>query len=275
MNILHFDELDSTNSHLQSLLLQSRLPDETIVLADLQTAGRGQSGNSWIAPKALNLTFSLLTYHLPPLPAADHFLLSQAVSLALKETCDLYLPPPPVIPAEAGTPPGITQPPLNSTNINSTNIFSIKWPNDIFWNHHKLAGILIENDITATDLYHSIIGIGVNINQTDFPPDLPNATSLKLITGAEQDRFLFLQNFLQRFHLHRPALYSFDTRPLRSAYRHALYRKGLLAPYQDDRGIFDASIEDVAPDGRLLLKTDAGKTRIYAFKELQFLPQQP
>jgi BirA family biotin operon repressor/biotin-[acetyl-CoA-carboxylase] ligase len=247
MELRHFDELDSTNVRLKDLLLEERLPDETIVLADLQTAGKGQTGNVWVAEKGLNLTFSLLAYHIPPLPATDHFILSQIVSLSLKETFDLYLPD--SIPSPC----------------------TIKWPNDIFWDDRKIAGILIENDIMASDLYHSIIGVGANINQLDFTQAAPFAVSLREVTGEEQDRFLFLERFLERFRHYRPALKTLFTRSIRAAYREALYRKGIKAYYQDADGVFAATLEEVCADGRLMLKPEYGKTRRYDFKEVQFL----
>jgi BirA family biotin operon repressor/biotin-[acetyl-CoA-carboxylase] ligase len=247
MKLRHFEELDSTNVRLKTLLHEERLPDETIVVADLQTAGRGQAGTVWESTKGLNLTFSLLAYHLPPLPAADHFFLSQIVSLSLKETCDLYIPD------------------------SEHSPFTIKWPNDIFWNDRKIAGILIENDITATDLYHSIIGIGMNINQMDFTDTVPQAVSLREVTGEEQDRFLFLEHFLERFRYYRPSIKTLTTRSIRAIYRDALYRRGVKACYQDVDGVFTATLEEVCADGRLMLKPDYGKTRYYSFKEVQFL----
>jgi BirA family biotin operon repressor/biotin-[acetyl-CoA-carboxylase] ligase len=248
MNLRHFEEVDSTNVRLKALLLEERIPDETIIMADLQTAGRGQAGTVWESTKGLNLTFSLLTYHIPPLPVSDHFFLSQVIALSLKETCDLYLPD------------------------NNHSPFTIKWPNDIFWNDRKIAGILIENDITDTELYHSIIGIGVNINQLDFKELAPQAVSLREITGEEQDRFLFLERFLERFRHYRPSIKTLTTRSIRATYREALYRKGVQASYQDADGVFTATLEEVCADGRLMLRPDCEKIRYYSFKEVQFLP---
>ncbi|MDR2791168.1 MAG: biotin--[acetyl-CoA-carboxylase] ligase [Tannerellaceae bacterium] len=252
MELRHFETLDSTNAYLRQLLLEERLPDETVVLADYQTAGRGQSGTVWESEASLNLTFSFLIYHIPPFPAKNHFFLSQIVSLCLKSALEEQLP----------------------SDIPSQ--FSIKWPNDIYWGDSKIAGVLIENDITEAEFYHSIIGIGVNVNQRHFTGEAPNPISLCQITGIEHDRILFLNRFMEHFRNYRLDIKEYRTKTVRDLYHAALYRRGCPGSFCDAGGTFTASVESVLPDGRLRLRTPAGIVRSYAFKEIRFiLPSDP
>ena len=104
----------------------------------------------------MNLTASYILY--PGFLSADkQFFLNMAVSLAVRELCE---------------------------EVTGHEI-RIKWPNDIYHRNKKLAGILIENTISGSQISSSVIGIGLNVNQTSFDPDLPNPTSVKLITGHE------------------------------------------------------------------------------------------
>jgi BirA family biotin operon repressor/biotin-[acetyl-CoA-carboxylase] ligase len=247
MELRHFEELDSTNASLRQLLMEERLPDETVVLADYQSAGRGQAGTVWESAPGLNLTFSLLIYHLPPFPARYHFLLSQAVSLSLKSALEEQLP--------AG----------------AESLFTVKWPNDIYWRDSKVAGILIENDITETEFYHSIIGIGVNINQLIFTGDAPNPISLRQITGEEHDRLRFLDRFLEHFRSHRPAIRNVRTVEIREMYHNALYRRGETCRFRDAGGEFTAVLDRVLSGGHLRLRFPDDETHCYAFKEIQFI----
>ena len=132
----HLAETDSTNTYLQQLDADRHLPEGYIVYTDAQRAGRGQRGNSWESQPGKNLTFSLL---LRPehIPANQQFLLSQAVSLAVTDVLNRY-----------------------------ASGFSIKWPNDIYWEDKKIAGILIENVLSGSTFARSIVGIGLNITRS-------------------------------------------------------------------------------------------------------------
>ena len=132
--IVYLPETDSTNSEIRRRLVEC--PDMrggTVVVADFQTAGRGQKGNSWESQSGKNLLFSIL---LRPrrMAAAHSFILSQLVSLSIVEVLGRYIPD-----------------------------VSIKWPNDIYYRDRKLVGILIENDMQGVDVALSIVGIGVNV----------------------------------------------------------------------------------------------------------------
>ena len=157
-------ETDSTNNYLTQLCneQQSAVREFTTVIAERQTAGKGQRGNSWESEDCRNITFSFVLY--PTfIEARRQFILSQIVSLSIKEELDQW-----------------------------TEGISIKWPNDIYWNEKKICGILIENDLSGHHIGRSISGIGVNINQDVFRSNAPNPISLKQITGKDHDRYLIL-----------------------------------------------------------------------------------
>ena len=167
--ILWLKETDSTNNHLRRLLDKEQLPEGSLVVTDFQTAGKGQVGNSWESEAGMNLMFSILLY--PDfIPANRQFLISQIASLSVKETLDAY-----------------------------TDFIQVKWPNDIYWKDRKICGMLIENDLSGQLLYCSIIGIGLNLNQSLFRSNAPNPISLTQITGKKYDREEVLNRFLRIF----------------------------------------------------------------------------
>lgn len=146
-NIIHLSEVDSTNNYANQLLRQSVINEGDIVITDNQQLGKGQRGNTWFSEPKMNLTFSLI---LKPkfLQVAQQFYLTKAISLSIVKVLKHYL----------------------DKNI------SIKWPNDIYVENKKIAGILIENTLAGSAISSSIVGIGINVNQSDFGEI--NATSL-------------------------------------------------------------------------------------------------
>lgn len=148
-NVLnHINQCDSTNSYVKDFITKSKPLEGTVFYTDKQTAGRGQFGNSWQSEEGQNLTFSFIVY--PKFLGVDmQFYLSKVVCIAIVDA-------------------------LNSlTNMP----FKIKWPNDIYYKNKKLAGILIENQLSNNQISNAIIGIGINVNQENFE-GLSNATSL-------------------------------------------------------------------------------------------------
>jgi BirA family biotin operon repressor/biotin-[acetyl-CoA-carboxylase] ligase len=138
--------------------------------------------------------------------------------------------------------------------------FSIKWPNDIYYGNHKLAGILINSTIKANMMDVSIIGIGLNVNQSVFLSDAPNPVSLCQITGCDIDREALLCEILRQL----------DLSVLPDDYGSMLYRQQGFHAYSDAEGNFEAELIEVEPDGHLVLRTREGDVRRYAFKEVRF-----
>lgn len=240
--IIRLEETESTNSYLRDLLKSQHLEEGSVVVADFQTAGRGQVGNSWYSDKGDNLLFSLLIYP-TGIPANEQFIISRMVSLAIKNTLDQF-----------------------------ADDIRIKWPNDIYWKERKIAGILIENSLQGKIIENSIIGIGLNLNQQIFPAELPNPVSLRQITATEQDKNYILDLLLKEFFLLYRSLQQGEKQVIEDEYMLDLYRANGYYWYEDANGRFQAEIDNVLPSGHLVLRTlDTNEERIYAFKEVQFI----
>lgn len=240
--IVRLDATESTNMYLKRLMKEETLEEGSMVVADFQTGGRGQVGNSWFSSQGKNLLFSLLIYP-KDVPANAQFIISRIAALAVKNTLDQF-----------------------------TDDIRIKWPNDIYWKEQKIAGILIENDIENKNITNSVIGVGININQQLFTPDLPNPVSLRQITGTIHDRDYILEIFQREFFLLYRDFERGDIKTIEDEYMLDLYRVNGYYTYEDKSGRFMASIEGVLPSGHLVLKTmDTEEERKYAFKEVAFV----
>jgi len=241
MTIIPVETVSSTNSYLKELAHNQMLEEGTVVVARNQTAGRGQRGNTWESEPKKNLTCSIILY--PSfLPVQRYFLLSEAIALGVKETLDAY-----------------------------TGEITLKWPNDVYYQERKIAGILIENELTGNNWDMSIAGIGININQERFLSDAPNPVSLKQITGIERDTDTLLKELVKHILFRYEQLKSDDTDTLIRTYHDSLYRKTGFYRYEDKDGIFAARIDRVSDDGLLHLITDRNESRSYAFKTVRFV----
>ncbi|MDR1683632.1 MAG: biotin--[acetyl-CoA-carboxylase] ligase [Candidatus Symbiothrix sp.] len=246
MNIIRLKTIDSTNRYLNDWAAGQDLEEYITIVAEQQIAGRGQHGNRWDTEAGKNLTFSLLLY--PDfLPLSQQFLLSEAIALAVYDA-------------------------LNSLIANALlpHSFQIKWPNDIYFENRKIAGILIENELIGTKIERSIVGIGLNINQEQFSDELPNPVSLKHITGETTDLDYLLELIIKHITKRYEQLKSGETDLICSDYHAALYRKANFHPYEDKDGVFSACIRSVADNGVLRLLTASGEERLYSFKEIKY-----
>lgn len=237
-NLEFIKQTSSTNALLWEMIHEKSLPEGTVVNTDFQTSGKGQIGNSWESEAAKNLLFSMVIYP-KQIPPDQLFLISQLVSVAIKEVLDRYC-----------------------DNI------SIKWPNDIYWNDKKLAGILIENSLQGNKIKAVVIGIGLNVNQQKFFSNAPNPVSLKQITGKSINRKQLLKGIIQNI----LDLYTnLDVEKIRHKYAESLYRKDGFHSYCSENETFQAEISDIHPDGQLELKTKSGEQKYFYFKEVQFI----
>ena len=233
----------STNTYLSRLA--ATLPGGTVIYTPSQTAGRGQKGNSWESEDGKNLTFSLLLKR-PPVKARDQFYLSEASALAVVEALS----------AEAG------------------DDFTVKWPNDVYWQDKKVCGMLLENSLDGSDIATCIVGIGINVNQECFLSDAPNPVSLINITGHEHDLEALLKRVCSSIEQQVNSLGDDDARQsLHRRYMEALYRNdGAMHPFEDASGHrFMATIAGIAPDGTLTLRHEGGTTHDYLFKEVKHI----
>ena len=247
MKTLWLDTIDSTNS--EALRRLPDLPSCTVLAAREQTAGRGQRGNTWFSEPGKNLTFSIVLKFGPgAVSARDAHYLNCLASLSVVSL-------------------------LDSFGIRS----QIKWPNDIYVGKRKICGMLLENTLCTTGLAASVIGIGLNVNQTAFPR-LANATSVALELGQVQpmewDLAQTLECLLRLFEERLPLLSSPEGRQeLMADYTARLFQKDVPAPYRDllqDRE-FTGVIEGVEPDGRLRVRNAEGRKRFFRFKEISYL----
>ncbi len=163
-NHIHLESIDSTNKFLINYVSKISPTDGFCVFSDFQTDGRGQYGRHWSSENKSNLLVSF-AFQTDWLPESDIFFLHQMSSLSLIHVLQKYLP-----------------------NYH----FQIKWPNDILFHGQKIAGILIQNIYRGQKLLWSIIGIGLNLNQTHFESNL-NATSMSIILGHDINRLEILQ----------------------------------------------------------------------------------
>lgn len=241
--IVRLGEVDSTNRYLMDWLARERPGEGSLVLADYQTAGRGMDENRWESQHGRNLTFSFVLY--PHFLAVDaQFYLNKAISLALfdavKELLDL---------------PGV----------------SIKWPNDIYIENRKVAGILIQNGVKSQQFDFSVIGVGLNVNQEGFGGEVSNPVSLKMVTGREYDLESVLKNLIMRFEFRLAQLKEGLKQQLDNEYLGALYRYRELAQYQYKGETITARISGVTRYGQLLLEIPGEKIIECDLKEIRFI----
>ncbi len=236
--IYHFDTTASTNDDARD----EKYREGDVVWADFQTAGRGQRGHEWHSRKGENLTFSVV---LEPtfVPIAEQFSVSEVVALSLVDMLSEY---------------GIEA--------------RIKWTNDIYVGDRKLVGILIEHSLAATTLRRTIVGVGVNVNQTEFDASLPNPVSMAQLLGRQLDAEEVLQHFLKRLQNNYELLREGGAEALHSRYNELLYRKNEYHTYALPSGEkFSAKIIGTAPNGALRLEDEKGQAKDYLFKEVEFV----
>lgn len=239
--IIRLADTSSTNQYLKGYASGDMDEEMTVAVADYQTAGRGQGTHTWESEPGKNLLFSILV-HPRWVPVVRQFLLSMAGALAIKDALDSY-----------------------------ADGFTLKWPNDVYWNDKKISGTLIETTLDSHGLKSCIFGIGININQTSFHSDAPNPISLSQIVGHEVDRDEVLQKVLEAFGRYYELLRRADYIDVSGLYHLSLYRRKGYHRYVDAEGEFDGAFVEVEDDGHLILHDKQGVIRSYAFGEVKFL----
>ena len=239
-NILVIDTTDSTNNYAMALIQKGIAIDGNAVFAMEQTEGRGRRGRKWRSKKGDNIILSI-SLQMQWLPISQQFQLSVAVALGCFDLLSKYAP------GKA----------------------SVKWPNDLFINDTKAGGILIENTIKGTLWQWAVIGIGLNINQTDFEDANLNATSLRIVT---KKRFPVLQlaEELYEFILKRiEDLKSGDFLNMIEAYNQHLFARNKNVLLKIHGNIFETKILRVNNTGQLVTydKTE----RKFNFDDVEFV----
>ena len=241
LKYVHLEQIDSTNAYLQRLQSEGDIRN-WVVSADEQTAGKGMGSNGWESEVGKNLTFSL-ALDMGFLSAERQFLLSEAVALGLIHALDGMLP------AEK---------------------IHIKWPNDIYFENHKLAGILINSTIKANMMDVSIIGIGLNVNQMQFQDWPTHPISLKQITGRTYDLQPLLKQVAESIYNKVEVL---KTNPIdiEQDYLKRLFRYRIWADYEVDGKVLRLFMTGIDPFGRLMLVDKAEKEYCFDVKEIKFI----
>ena len=241
-NLVTLTEVDSTNNFLKlSLANSTPLPEGTVIMAESQYAGRGQQTNRWHSEPGKNLTFSIL---LNPafLSPAEQFKLNVAISVGIVKALKKIV--------------GIG--------------IKIKWPNDIYFNDVKLGGVLIENTIQGSRLKNAIIGIGLNVNQSNFPVEAGNAGSIKQILHSDYDLKRLLTEICSHIEVAYLKLRAGNTDELKSFYLDNLYWFNELRPFNVGENDVDGTIVNITDNGQLVVRID-DEEQLYNFKEIAFL----
>jgi BirA family transcriptional regulator, biotin operon repressor / biotin---[acetyl-CoA-carboxylase] ligase len=251
-----FDELPSTNDWAAALLAQAenvatsatknKPPEGTAVRAASQSAGRGQFGSRWESTAGQNLLLSVLFYpHW--LAASSQFGLSMAVALALRDT-------------------------INACAPHSAVRATVKWPNDLYLGSRKVAGILIQNSLAGQHLQSSIVGIGLNVNQLRFSPDLPNPTSMALAFGQEYALDAVADTLFEHLERRYLQLKAGREGDLKAEYESHLYRLGVSAQFarSADGAVFEGIIQGVTALGWLRIKVGEAE-EAFEVKGVKFL----
>ena len=241
MKLIKLDAIDSTNEFLKGLSAQQDLENFTVVTAENQTKGKGQRGTIWNSEVGKNLIMSVLVRDfLTDINAI--FNLNIAFSLA-------------VIAA------------LKKKNIPD---LSIKWPNDILSANKKIGGILIENSIKSDAAILSIVGLGLNVNQTNFE-GLPKASSLSIVIGQNLDKEELLSEIMANLEKNVAESLQNPTN-LRQQYVDLIYKKEIPMPFMNQNNKkFMGIIQGISPIGRLLVLLVDDSVVEFDIKEVQML----
>lgn len=241
-DVQYFDSLPSTNAQAVQDIQEGTAHDGKVIWTGDQTQGKGNGTNQWESEKGKNLTFSLLTEPIFLKPA-EQFVITQLISIALYETLSHILSP--------------------------EKLF-IKWPNDVYYDKKKIAGVLIQNYVKGQQINFAVIGVGLNVNQKTFLSDAPNPASIVHFTGKEMEIKTLLDDILQNFKSHYVALNEPEKRTeLHEKYLEHLYLRNQWADFTDESGTFSGRITGINDYGQLHIEDKEGNKKTYGFKEIK------
>lgn len=243
-NIINIPEVESTNSYAKQLIENGSMHEGDVISTRYQRNGKGQGSNSWESEHGSNLLISII---LEPnmIPASQQFVLTQLISLAVVDLIKGY-----VFDEEV----------------------KIKWPNDIYVNNKKIAGLLFQNFVKGNEIEYSIVGIGINVNQKKYYSEAPNPISIFHFSDESTDLNLLQDKLLEdigknyeNYKLNQ------DYQLLKSKYILNLYRYNEWSTYSDGKNFFQGKIIDVDGFGRLTLELKNDNEKKFGFKEIEFI----
>jgi BirA family transcriptional regulator, biotin operon repressor / biotin---[acetyl-CoA-carboxylase] ligase len=241
MNIIKLSATTSTNDYLKELTLERYVENFTVVVAEHQTAGKGQMGATWSVEPGKNLTFSVLLKDVLA-TLGGIFNLNIAVAVSIVQALKVF---------------GIQE-------------LNIKWPNDILAGGKKIGGILIENTIKPGGEIHSVIGIGLNVNQTDFS-GLPKASSLAVVANKAFKKQEVMEAILDALKPNVAAVAHNSTAHLWEAYHNLLFKKDIPATFEKNSDRFMGIIRGVSPSGNLTVLLADDSIAEFGLKEITLL----
>ena len=244
-NSIHVESVDSTNSYASEMLRQIELSEGSIIYTFEQLNGRGQRGNIWESEPLKNVALSLVL-HPKFLTADKQFLLTKITSLAVADLMAEML----------------------EDSINPKKI-SIKWPNDIYVNDKKIAGILIENTLKEASIQSSVIGIGINVNQRDFYSS--NAISLAMLADKEFKLMQVIERLCEFFEARYLQLKSNRLESIDNAYLDRLFHVEEWGKYKSKEETFEGKIKGVSKIGKLQIEMRSGEIKEFDLKEIVFI----
>jgi BirA family biotin operon repressor/biotin-[acetyl-CoA-carboxylase] ligase len=241
MQLIKLDAIDSTNEFLKGLSNKQELENFTVITAEKQTKGKGQMGAVWSSEAGKNLIMSILIKDF--LFDINHlFNLNIVVSLTVINT-------------------------LEKINIPD---LSIKWPNDIMSYNKKIGGILIENSIKSDGSIHSIVGLGLNVNQINFD-NLPKASSLAVVCAKEFNKEILLFNIVENLEINLK-IWSHKSTDFWALFTNKLFKKGIPMPFSNaSTQNFMGIIQGISSIGKLQILLEDNSIAEFDVKEIQML----
>ena len=236
-NYIKLHSVDSTNSYALRMKGDLLFREGLVVAASYQTRGNGQKGNSWESLPNENLLISVVIE--PDLLVKSQFLLTKCIALAIYDLVSSYI-----------------------DNV------SVKWPNDILVDRKKIAGILIQNILRGDNITHSVIGIGLNVNQTKFNNYSPEATSLRLLLDQTFDLDQ-IKNSLLSYLSERIQSLKIGVNQ-QEEYLSVLFLSNQVAVFESKEQKFTGVIKGVGRDGKLHIQLEDNSLAEFDNQEVKF-----
>lgn len=240
-NYIVLNDVESTNNYANQLILSKQAVEGTVVLAYFQENGKGQREKFWESEKGKNLLTSIILF--PQfLRAEKQFMISKIVSLALYD----FL-------------------------ISEIQDVAIKWPNDLYVGEKKIAGILIENGVKGKNIFSTVLGIGLNLNQEHFISNAPNPVSIKQLTGKNYEITKVLDTVVTLVFKWYKELAKGNFTYINSVYFDRLFRRNMWAIFKKENVEFEAKIINIGEFGQLILEERNGNISEFMFKEVEYV----
>lgn len=232
--------VESTNIYAMERLQANLTAHGTAFFAHHQTAGKGQHGKTWTGEPGTNIALSVVM-DCSFLSLSRQFPLSVMVAVAARDLFNKY----------------------------TTDDTFIKWPNDLYWRDRKAGGILIENQVRGGQWLGSVVGIGININQTSFSSELKNPVSLKQITGKNFDPVVLAQELCEGFEKGYADLRAGGFETMLANYNQYLFKRGEVVRLRHNSAAFYCTVEGVSAEGELLVT--GGPKESFRFGEVEWM----